>query len=108
MAWVEIMLPSARRLPTGKLTQNPIRTRERRCIVYVGDDDFGTTQCGITRSISPSFSSLKSRSLGCIRSLLIGRSAGAPGLPRLRLGISPSGADGLRYAAREFAVTTSF
>src|SRR6267154_533204 len=38
MAWVEIMLPSARTLPTGKLTQNPIRTGERRCIVYVGDD----------------------------------------------------------------------
>src|SRR6478672_8019688 len=38
MAWVEIMLPSARTLPTGKLTQNPIRTGERRCILYVGDD----------------------------------------------------------------------
>src|SRR4249920_97687 len=38
MAWVEIRLPSARTLPTGKLTQNPIRTGERRCIVYVGDD----------------------------------------------------------------------
>src|SRR5258705_12689366 len=38
MAWVEIMLPSARTLPAGKLTQNPIRTGERRCIVYVGDD----------------------------------------------------------------------
>ena len=37
-AWVEIMLPSARTLPTGKLTQNPIRTGERRCILYVGDD----------------------------------------------------------------------
>src|SRR4051794_9234867 len=38
MAWVEIMLPSARTLPTGKLTQNPIRTGEWRCILYVGDD----------------------------------------------------------------------
>src|SRR5712671_472852 len=38
MAWVEIMLPNARTLPTGKLTQNPIRTGERRCILYVGDD----------------------------------------------------------------------
>src|SRR6476659_2162510 len=38
MAWVEIMLPSARTLPTGKLTQNPIRTGEQRCILYVGDD----------------------------------------------------------------------
>src|SRR5215831_12437769 len=38
MAWVEIMLPSARTLPTGKLTQNPIRTGERRCNLYVGDD----------------------------------------------------------------------
>src|SRR3954454_19308676 len=38
MAWVEIMVPSARTLPTGKLTQNPIRTAERRCILYVGDD----------------------------------------------------------------------
>jgi hypothetical protein len=41
MAWVEIMLPSARTLPTGKLTQNPIRTGERRCILY--GDDSGTT-----------------------------------------------------------------
>src|SRR5215471_5390012 len=48
MACVEIMLPSARTLPTGKLTQNPIRTGERRCILYVGDDS-GITLASITR-----------------------------------------------------------
>ena len=45
MAWVEIMLPSARTLPTGKLSQNPIRTGERRCILYVGDDSGITLAC---------------------------------------------------------------
>ena len=46
MAWVEIMLPSARTLPTGKLTQNPIRTGERRCILYVGNDSGINTGVG--------------------------------------------------------------
>src|SRR6476469_5905766 len=45
MAWVEIMLANARTLPTGKLTQNPIRTGERRCILYVGDDSGITLAC---------------------------------------------------------------
>src|SRR5436190_24188522 len=60
MAWLEIMLPSARTLPTGKLTQNPIRTGERRCILYVGDDSGITlawdhaTQRRPLRSMRPS------------------------------------------------------
>src|SRR3954469_21928306 len=59
MAWVEIMLPSARTLPTGKLTQNPIRTGKRRCIWYVGDDsgitlarDHATHPWTISRAVS--------------------------------------------------------